>query len=60
MNRLDLPNRCLAPIEAQSGDGSPYYTVCCRPKGHPTSHMSLAVDDRKEEARKGRQATAQA
>lgn len=56
LNRLDLPNRCLAPIQAQSGDGSAYYPVCCRPQGHAHGHMSLAVDDRKEANRNARKA----
>lgn len=57
MNRLDRPNRCLKPIEAQSGDGSAYHTACCKPAGHAHGCMSLAVDDRKEEARKARKAS---
>lgn len=54
MNRLDLPNRCLKPIDARNGDRSAYYTVCCRPEGHAHGCMSLAVDDRKEANRNGR------
>jgi hypothetical protein len=54
MSRLDLPNRCLAPIEAQEGDGSPYYTACCRPAGHTEGHTSQAVDDRKEARRRAK------
>lgn len=55
MNRLDRPNRCLKPIDAQESDGTAYTDACCRPSGHPTGCMSLAVDDRKEAARKARQ-----
>ena len=54
MNRLDLPNRCLAEIAAEQSDGTAYTDACCRPLGHAHGHMSLAVDDRKEAARKAR------
>lgn len=54
MNRLDLPNRCLASIDAQESDGTDYTDACCRPEGHAHGHMSLAVDDRKEAARRAR------
>jgi hypothetical protein len=57
MNRLDLPDRCLKPIDAQSGDRSAYYIVCCKPEGHAHGCMSLAVDDSKEAARKARNET---
>jgi hypothetical protein len=54
VNRLDLPNRCLASIDAEESDGTDYTDACCRPSGHAHGHMSLAVDDRKEANRKSR------
>jgi hypothetical protein len=54
MNRLDLPNRCLAEIAARESDGTAYTDACCKPDGHPHGHMSLAVDDRKEANRRAR------
>jgi hypothetical protein len=51
LSQLDLPDRCRVAIEAKEGDGTDYYTVCCRPAQHPHGHMSAAVDDRKKAKR---------
>ena len=56
MNRIDLPNRCLAEIDSNDSDGTAYTDACCRPEGHAHGHMSLAVDDRKEAQRRARRA----